>query len=217
MSPALILDAPGSVRPNAARDGYRAASFEDAGPSPYREDPVFFLLYPPSDVARRMTRLAAHLGREYNLPKSPADPERLHVSLCFLCSFGQLTHGRLAVIDDAVASLAMPPFLAEFERVGNFGRTAGPLVLRGVDGTAGITMLRDELTTVLSLCGFRGASKPFEPHVTLNYKPCAVPEQAAEGLRWTVCELVLVCSLRGRRRHRVLRRWPLLSRPKLRS
>jgi RNA 2',3'-cyclic 3'-phosphodiesterase len=183
--------------------------FEGDGPLPDPDDPVFFLLYPSDDAARRMAALGTRLRHRQQLLGEPAATDRLHVSLYFVCRFGRLTDRVFTAIRQAAADVKMPPFLAEFDRVLNFGREAGHLVLCGDEGVTGIGMLRDELVAAAVRVGFPCDTRAHTPHVTLNYGKCRVPEHAVPAIRWTVDELVLVCSLRGRQRHRVLGRWRL--------
>jgi 2'-5' RNA ligase len=170
---------------------------------------VFFVLYPPPDAAAQMARLALSSREKYRLTGEPTGLERLHVSLQGLCSFGRLTPATFAEICEAVGGIAMPSFVASFNCAKSFGRETGPLVLCGDEGVTGFMMLRTEVATALRKIGFRTGSARYEPHVTLFYEPCAIPEHAVEEIRWTVRELVLACSLRGQHRHVALARWSL--------
>jgi 2'-5' RNA ligase len=205
MSPILIPNSSDGSHWN----GTPKVWFEDDGPPPRPSDPMIFLLYPSGLAARRMTQLASRLGYRYDLPGQPTDTNRIHVTLGLLCRFGRLTAGTLADIDKAVSGLAMPPFLVRLDLAKNFGREKGALVLCGDEGVTGITMLREELATAMRIIGFRKWSTRYEPHATLNYGRCAVPEQTVDAIEWSVKELVLVCSMQGRRRHQVLGRWSL--------
>ena len=70
-------------------------------------------------------------------------------------------------------------------------------------------MLHDELTSALSQVGFARKAARFTPHMTLLYDPRDTGERAIDQVDWLVRDIVLVCSLRGRRRHLELGRWPL--------
>src|ERR1700678_4350604 len=114
MTPALIpnivdarteFDASAGLAARFARDGYQ----------PRPSDPVFFTLYPPPQIAERMRRLGLRLRDAYGLAEPPPDAERLHVSLCGLCRFGELTRNSLAAIGTAAASVRVPAFPIEFD------------------------------------------------------------------------------------------------------
>jgi 2'-5' RNA ligase len=143
--------------------------FEDDGPLPDPDDPVFFLLYPSDGAAHRMTALDARLRYRYHLPGKPAATARLHVSMYFVCHFSRLTDRVLAAIRQAAADVEMPPFRAGFDYGLNFGREAGHLVLCGDEGVAGIRMLRDELVAAAVRIGLPGDARPYTPHITLRY------------------------------------------------
>lgn len=179
------------------------------GPLPRRDDPVFLLIYPAEPAARRMICLARHLNRKYNLPGWPMTWDRLHITLHLLCCFGQLTDAWFAEICKALTELAMPPFLAGFDYVHNFGRKTGPLVLRGDEGVTGVAMLRDEIVAATQRLTLLPWRRDFNPHITLNYGLCKVPEQTIDRICWPVGDFALVCSPQGQRHHHVLQRWPL--------
>jgi RNA 2',3'-cyclic 3'-phosphodiesterase len=204
----LISDITGFLPLDGGWRAHADPRFELAERQPRASDPVFFLLYPPANTAKQIRQLALLLGKKHGLQGQPPAAERLHISLLGLGPYGRLTRGAVAAIHEAAASITMPPFAVAFDYAMNFGRAQGPLVLCGSEGVAGITMLRRELLTAMSKIGFRG-SRSFEPHVTLLYQDCKVPEQAVKEIRWTVCEHTLVCSLRSRHRHVELGRWPL--------
>jgi len=213
MPPFLISDIAVPLFPEAAGRGRLPGALPpeifDGELQPRPSDPVYLLIYPTDDVADQITRLGSRLGDRYNLPGRPTGAERVHTSLLGLCYFGQLTGTARSEINDMVSNLAMPPFVASFDLVRNFGRNGGPLVLCGDEGVIGVTMLHDELVTTTRMIGFRDQKRDFTPHITLNYRHCVVPEQSIDEIRWTVRELVLVCSLYGRHLHLVLARWPL--------
>jgi 2'-5' RNA ligase len=214
MTPNLISAGIGNPYLPPARDGYRAGipswHPRNSAYQPRSEDKVYLLLYPPAAVAAQMVTLGSRLGWQFGLPGRPTHSERLHVSLCFLCRFVRLTSGLLAKIDDALSILTMPPFLIGFDRLMNFGRKSGPLVLCGNDDSvAGVMMLQQEIVSALTPVGFCRGRRSFTPHVTLNYANCIVPEREIEHISWLVQEVALVRSLHGRSQHRVLRRWTL--------
>jgi 2'-5' RNA ligase len=215
MSPILTSDTAGPLFPEAGGrgrpPGAPPARMFIRGPRPCPSDPVYLMLYTPKDAAQRMTQLGSRFCHRYELPGRPTEAGRAHVTVHPLCCFGRLTRIALAEIDNAISHLTMPPFVASFDLVKNFGRNGGPLVLCGDEGVIGLAMLRDEIVTAMRTIGFRAQQRDFTPHITLNYGRCVVPDQSIEDIRWVVRELVLVCSLYGRHQHLVLARWPLRS------
>ena len=190
------------------------ALIPDIADRPRPTDPVFFLLRPEPHAARRVIRLAWQLRGENRLTGRPLAEEQLHVSLCDLGPFGRLTHAALGDIEEAATSLAMPPFLVGFGWAESFGRTdqRRPVVLRGDDTLAGVMMLHDELVGALRGIGLARRKAEFTPHMTLLYDRHNLRRRPIEEIRWTAREIVLVCSLHGRRRHVPLGRWPLSGR-----
>jgi 2'-5' RNA ligase len=177
--------------------------------APRPSDPVFFALFPSGDAAKQMAWLGRHFSDAYDFGGQPTEKERLHLSLLGPWPFERMTRRTVAAIDTAVRSIAMPPFVAGFDCAMNFGQTKGPLVLCGGDGVEGVIMFQQELATTMRRIGLRSRNAAFKPHVTLHYQPCDIAPRAVEEIRWTVRELVLICSLRGRHHHVVLGRWPL--------
>jgi 2'-5' RNA ligase len=181
---------------------------------PLPTDPVFLMLRPDEVAARCGSRLAWRLRDQNGMVGEPLEEDRLHVSLCSLPPFGHLTPGIRAKIGDLVMGLTMPPFRAGFRWVESFRREhrKRPLVLRGGDETLiGAMMLQEELTASLSKIYPVRPRKAFTPHMTLLYDWIGLSERVVEEICWTVREVVLVCSLRGRHRHITLGRWPLLA------
>lgn len=193
----------------ATHNSYSALRNRNGRRPPYLprpEDPIYLMLYPSVAAAAQMTAL----GRQLRLPGRPIDAKRLHVTLHSLCHFARLTNGLLAKIANALSALIMPPFLIGFDRLMNFGRESGPLVLCGSDDSvAGVMMLRDEIASALAPIGLCQRQPSFTPHVTLNYANWFVRERQIEQICWPVRELALVCSRQGQSRHVLIRRWAL--------
>ncbi len=184
---------------------------ERPGNAPRRPDAVFFALYPDQDTARRLGRLAWYLRDKHRLKGRPLLARCFHISLQRVGDHTQITQDAVALIGDAVSTITMRPFAVAFDRAMSFiGPANRPLVLLGDDGVAGLTMLQRELVAALRKIGFARRNQPqYNPHLTLLYDNCPVPDQAVEEIGWTVRELVLVRSLYGRSRHLPLARWPL--------
>lgn len=107
------------------------------------------------------------------------------------------------------SNLSMPRFLLGFDHLMNFNGEKRKLVLTGGESVEGMIRLRDELVPAMHRIGFHDRRVNPTPHVTLNYHHCRVQEERIEPIRWTVEEIVLVCSLNGRHRHVCLGCWPL--------
>jgi 2'-5' RNA ligase len=174
-------------------------------------DTVFFALYPDPDTAGSIARLAWYLRDKHGLKGWPLGAGRFHISLHGLGDYTRLPDDAIAAIGDAAKAVTMPPFRVGFDRAMSFrGDRKRPLVLLGDDGVAGLTIFQHELVAALRKIGFARRREPaYNPHVTLLYDECPIPEQAVEEIGWTVREFVLVRSLRGQSRHLPLARWPL--------
>ncbi len=213
MPPDLISEADG-FSPQLAfwRDNFmaRPSGLRD-DVEPRAEDPVFLALYPPAGIAARIRNLAWDLRRKHGLRGVPVDRDCVHLSLHGICRYGELTPGTLMAIGAACATLTQPAFLVGLDRVTSFdiGVTRA-LVLCGGEGVDGIRTLHVELGDALRGVGVSPIKRQIEPHVTLLYDLREVDEPLDE-IRWTVAELRLVCSHRGRRRHVPLARWRLAS------
>jgi 2'-5' RNA ligase len=172
---------------------------------------VFFALYPDPYTARRLDRLAWYLRHKHRLSGRPLADRRLHVSLCNIGDYAQLTSEAAAAIDEAVAMITMPPFLMAFDEAKSFkGGHKQPVVLVGDDGVAGLMQFQCELVAALDKTGIgRRKRRLYNPHVTLLYDDRRIPDQPVEAIGWIVRELALVCSLHDQGRHIPLARWPL--------
>jgi 2'-5' RNA ligase len=172
---------------------------------------VFFALYPDPYTARRLDRLAWFLRHKHRLNGRRLADRRLHVSLCNIGDYARLTSDAAAAIDEAMATIAMPPFLVAFNEAKSFnGGHKQPVVLVGDDGVAGLMLFQRELVAALDKAGIgRRKRQLYNPHVTLLYDDGRIPDQPVEAISWVVREFVLVCSLQGQGRHIPLARWPL--------
>ena len=93
---------------------------------------VFFALYPDPHTARRLGRLAWYLRHKHRLNGRPLADRRLHVSLYNIGDYVRLTSEAAAAIDEAMATIMMPPFLVAFNEAKSFnGGHKQPVVLVG--------------------------------------------------------------------------------------
>jgi 2'-5' RNA ligase len=189
---------------------WRAEQREAAGRVPSANS-VFFALYPDPHTARRLGRLAWYLHHKHRLDGRPLADRRLHVSLYNIGDHARLTSAVAAAIYKEIATITMPPFLLAFNEAKSFnGGHKQPVVLVGDDGVAGLMLFQRELVTALGKTGIgRRKPRPYNPHVTLLYDHCRIPDQPVEAISWMVREFVLVCSLHGQGRHIPLARWSL--------
>ncbi|WP_433695201.1 2'-5' RNA ligase family protein [Paraburkholderia phenoliruptrix] len=190
----------------------------EAPPTP--TDGLFFAVFPDSNTAADISKLAQRLCGEARARGRPLAASRLHVTLRHLGTFaGGLPPAHVEAAMQAAASIRMAPFTVEFDTVASFASKPrpGPLVLTGTDGVVGLHTLHDALHDAfydaLRNCGIESgrssAAGVFTPHVTLAYGLPWAAAQPVEPVCWNVRAFALIHSLLGRTRHVVLARWPL--------
>lgn len=186
----------------------------EAPPTP--TDGLFFAVFPDTNTATSISRLAQQLCGEMRSKSKPLAAGRLHVTLHHLGNFaGGLPPARVEAAMRAATSIRMEPFSVEFDRVVSFALKPrpGPLVLGGGEGVAGLHALHDALGEALQSAGFGDRmvppGAPFTPHVTLAYGMPWTAARPVESVCWNVREFALMHSLLGRTRHIALARWPL--------
>ena len=183
-------------------------------------DRVFLALQPPPAIAARAYRIGQNVRDMHGLRCSLIDAERLHLSLLGFRGHQALSPATIDAIFGAVATVVMPQFRLELNRMMRFGqkrdsepddRRNRPIVLIGDDlTTPGIVMLRQHIIDALRKAGCSGAiPSSFNPHMTLFWDRHDLDEQAIEELSWTARDFVLVRSYHGLGKHEVLGRWPL--------
>ena len=175
-------------------------------------DRLFFAILSPADTAVQIAERIRFFRVEHDLKGHPIAPERLHVSLHGLGDHPRLPETLFGQARGAAASVAMPLFEIEFDRVVSFGEKAKkrPFVLRvGRDGTPLKTFHR-LLGEAMKKAGLgRWVAPHFTPHMTLLYDNRVVKERAIDPIRLTVRNFALVQSLLGRSRYIEVARWPL--------
>lgn len=183
---------------------------------PVPTDGLFFAVFPDSNTAASISKLAQRLCGETRSKSKPLAANRLHVTLLHLGNFaGGLPPARVEAAKSAAASIRMEPFSVEFDNAVSFALKPrpGPLVLGGGEGVVGLHALHDALGLALQTAGFAdravSPNAPYTPHVTLAYGMPWVATRPVEAVSWNVREFVLVHSLLGRTRHVALARWPL--------
>ncbi|WCM18139.1 2'-5' RNA ligase family protein [Paraburkholderia bryophila] len=186
----------------------------EAPPTP--TDGLFFAVFPGIQTAAGVAKFAQQLCVEARVRSKPLAAGRLHVTLQHLGNFaGGLPQARVDAAMQAGASIRMEPFTVEFDSVVSFAARprAGPLVLGGGAGVAGLHALHDALAAALRGAGAGDAAPsatvPYTPHVTLAYGMPWAATRPIEPVSWNVREFALMHSLLGRTRHVALARWRL--------
>lgn len=177
---------------------------------------LFFSVFPDSQTAARIGRLARHLRREYGLWGRPLLTPRLHCTLCDVDDRNATWQSIVVKAQEAAANAAFPPFRVLLNGVMSFAskKDRCPLVLVGDDGVVGLTRLYFSLYAAMRGVGLRlREPSDFNPHVTMLYDSRCIGEQYVEPICWTVNEIVLVLSLTGRTKNHSLGRWQLCSNP----
>jgi 2'-5' RNA ligase len=95
------------------------------------------------------------------------DPARFHLTLRFL---GDTPVERVKVIGERlVKEMQAPRFRIKLDTVGNFGSGRRPRVVWiGMESTAPLQGLFNQIERVLIDCGYPPAEQPFRPHLTLG-------------------------------------------------
>ena len=186
----------------------------EAPPTP--TDGLFFAVFPDTLTAAGVAKFAQQQCVEARVRSRPLAAGRLHVTLQHLGNFaGGLPQARVDASMQAGASIRMEPFTVEFDSVVSFAARprAGPLVLGGGAGVAGLHALHDALAAALQGAGAGdaalSATVPYTPHVTLAYGMPWAATRPNEPISWNVREFALMHSLLGRTRHVALARWRL--------
>jgi RNA 2',3'-cyclic 3'-phosphodiesterase len=187
----------------------------EAPPTP--TDGLFFAVFPDTNTATGISKLALQLCSETRSKSKPLAANRLHVTLHHLGNFaGGLPQARVDAAMRAAASISMKPFTVEFDHVMSFASKPrpGPLVLGGGEGVAGLHALHDTLGLALQNASFGDPAvkpgAPYTPHVTLAYGMPWMAARPIEPVCWNVREFALMHSLLGRTRHVALARWSLV-------
>jgi 2'-5' RNA ligase len=173
---------------------------------------IFFAIRPPGASADALHRLAQRERLRRGMTGWPTPVERLHASLNSLGPHRELPRRLIDRAIEACGTIPSRPFVVSFNRLGSWGRGAGPrpFVLWGDDGLAGVHALHDEIHRALAEADLgRPPARDFAPHLTLLRDRIAAPEDHIEPVSWRVQEFVLLDSIHGEGRHEVLGRWTL--------
>ena len=173
---------------------------------------LFFAIRPDAATAERICRFAAEFRRRHQLAGRPVAAERLHISLNFVADLAKPDQQVIDRARAAAAGVVMPSFVVALDRVGTWGRGAGPkpVVLSADDGVIGANLLHGKIHPALARAGLAPRTEPvIEPHLTLLRDTAHVPVAFIDPLTWRVEAFVLLDSVRGEGRHEMLGCWPL--------
>jgi 2'-5' RNA ligase len=162
----------------------------------------FFALQPPEAIARR----AGMIRDAFADAGGCVADDRLHLALGMTDDHATRPAAvvdRLLGIGDAMEA---EPFPLVFDRLAGNGRN---IALRPSRMPPGLSALHRQLDAQLRYWNVRRPGWSFNPRMTLVYRPNQEFLRPIEPLAWDAAELVLVHSLVGRARHRVIGRWPL--------
>jgi 2'-5' RNA ligase len=175
-------------------------------------DRLFFAILSSPDAALQIAERVHFLRVEHELKSRPIASKRLHISLHGLGDYPRLPEILIEIARRAGASVAMPPFEIEFDRVVSFNRKdkSRPFVLRVGRDFAALKTFHRLLGEAMRKAGLgRWVASHFTPHMTLLYDDRVVKERTIEPIRLAVSDFALVHSLAGRSRYIELARWPL--------
>ena len=179
---------PGFVRPEEPLSAARPARLDADRPP----DQLFFGILLDAAAAYVARQRALRIQSQHHL-KRPRPTRLLHVTLRGLGDVTGLSEGLIETAARAAATVEMPPFEVEFDRVTHWKQA---VVLVGGDGVSGLRQLEHALGEALAAAGLaRGSNRPFNPHITLIYDDTVVPDHMIRPLHWKIREFTLVESL----------------------
>jgi 2'-5' RNA ligase len=164
---------------------------------------VFFALWPPTELARRMSAIADELA----VSGRRMPPENLHITLAFI---GDVAPERLRLLEAIGDQLPKHPLTLTLDRTGHW-RRPGITWVGPSEPPAAAAELHQVLQTALAEAEFPSAQRPFKPHVTLARKSRPPRQKAIEPLTWRVTRLALVASRRSKQgaHYEIHREWSL--------
>ncbi|WHZ11819.1 MAG: hypothetical protein OJF60_002258 [Burkholderiaceae bacterium] len=178
-------------------------------------DRLFYALFPPPRLARRIATDWQERSRALGLRGNAVDAERLHVTLVHLGDHPGLPPGLESAAREVASGLInQRVFEVCFDRIETFGqgRARQLQVLCISDGAVALHEFQAALAMALRRAGLgRWIDKRqgFKPHITLQYSRGPLPAQSTEPTRWSVAGFSLVNSKLGRHEHQHLAYWPL--------
>ncbi len=166
-------------------------------PSALDYEPLLYLmLKPPLEIARMIHRLRLKYGIE-----SRYGHERLHTTLLPLGDERYLSPGQIASIHAAMALLRAEPCEIRFDRLNGNALVGGAM--------PGLRAIQRAMARLLLTQGFPVPDYEFRPHLSVTYGERPGRNGSIPPIAWRAEEVLLIRSLKGRRRHVELARWPL--------
>lgn len=175
----------------------------NVSPSPVLRHRLFFALFPPPLVARRIAHWAERFGPHAAFVRA----DRLHLTLDILDDFESFPRDIAESLIEVGNAIAADPFMIELDQVNSGG---GTIALRPRLRNPALQRLTDRITNARSEAGVAGREGyRFNPHVTLLYWEGRPFSETVTPFAWDVTEFTLVHSLLGHTRHIPLASWPL--------
>lgn len=176
---------------------------------------LFLAIFPDPHSARAIHGLAGEMRQMHRLTGAVRPLSHLHITLRWINDYVEIPTGTVEDVRRAceVATARVAPFDITLDRVVGWGKGVGkhPLVLTG-HGDCNDALLEFQLAlwTELIKCGHPGkGGRDFNPHVTLLYDQCSIPEKPVPPVSWAVKDIVLVHSEVGVTKYHELGRWKL--------
>ena len=171
---------------------------------PQHRHRLFFALFPPPLVARRIAHWAeARFGPSGDYVRAA----RLHVTLDILEDFETFPKDIAERLVEAGHTVAADPFMIELDQVSAGG---GRIALRPRLKNASLQRLAYTIAAARSETGIPVRPRyRFNPHMTLLYREGTPFSQMVTPFAWPVQQFVLVHSLLGRTRHEPIASWEL--------
>ncbi|HEY1124611.1 MAG TPA: 2'-5' RNA ligase family protein [Sphingobium sp.] len=163
----------------------------------------FFALLPDEITARR---IRAYSEGQYG-PKGLVQADRLHVTLAITADFDTPFSALVDALQRSGDAVAAEPFQLVLDQL---SRGRGTAALRPAHSQPPLRALQAAITRRMAEQGV--PMRPqwrFNPHVTLVYHRGEPVVRPVENLGWPVRDFVLVESVVGLTRHRILGRWTL--------
>ena len=164
---------------------------------------LFFALFPPPLVARRI----AHWAERYGPHAAFVRADRLHVTLDILDDHEAFPRDIAERLIEVGASIAADPFMIELDQVSCGG---GTIALRPRLKNQGLQRLAGRIAGARADADIAGRQGyRFNPHLTLLYREGPPFSETVTPFAWQVTDFTLVHSLLGHTRQVPLGSWPL--------
>lgn len=171
---------------------------------------VYFAVKPDPDTAEHSVLVGNRVGARHGLTGSVSS-RVLHMTICPIGHLPELPEERIEMACRIAGRMVEKPFEIVLDCVRTYPNERGkqPLVAFSSNGAPRAELFRHALITDLKRVGFIFPRKLPDPHMTLFYDRRVVVEELIGPIRWMVRDFVLVHSIFGQGRHRLLRRWPM--------